>query len=589
MELLLWGFCLGVLVVYLLPYFTKGEDNTLYYWDIFTFIPFSYLPLIRENKIFARNSDIVDQICGGMRRSGLRSEFDLFLWLLKSLGFYRAIVAQRVILTAVAFGGMYLLLTKPVFDDYGDPVLILATCLCFAMLPFHISGMAMCAGIPLLAWAFLDIRCGDAGWSDWLVVALTPFYSSLFLSGVFVLFSCGIIFIYDSLVHGPNTVFLLAMLVHAATHVLCNHRLFTEVLFNREYVPARQRYSLARLVEAIHPGAWSWLQGVRDDIFFGSVFAFTYVKPAILIATGVALAAEAFVFGESPDPIFSGLVALCLAVPVAANYVWINPRGRALFDPFFRCVPIDPSRFYTLYPAAWYVVFALSLDVIRHVAPPFGWYAALSIIVLQCVRVFFKNETRRKDYGLTFRSYFAEELYADVRRHIGRPTNTYRTLSIGLDAAIAAYNGLRTVDGNLETCETAYVEKFYRMTKPETNRSHWSRMMSANAYNCMVYASELDFFRGMLPTVYRAGNGKTVELLALDYRMLYEMGCQYILSSVRINSTNNPGLRFESKFTHPEAAWDVYLYVVDPEEYDASLSARTLAANSANPITEPIS
>jgi hypothetical protein len=65
-------------------------------------------------------------------------------------------------------------------------------------------------------------------------------------------------------------------------------------------------------------------------------------------------------------------------------------------------------------------------------------------------------------------------------------------------------------------------------------------------------------------TLMLAGNQTKLRQLDYDWTSFVELGGQYVLSAVEIDTLDNPRLALERKFQSSSSAWDVYLYRVIP-------------------------
>jgi hypothetical protein len=99
-------------------------------------------------------------------------------------------------MSVVAFVGMYLLLKKTTGHIAKSNVIIVSVSLLYCLLPFWSFTMSV-AGLPIVFFAFLNLRSNNFRWYNWVIICLFPFYSSLVLSGFFLGVILGVIFLLD--------------------------------------------------------------------------------------------------------------------------------------------------------------------------------------------------------------------------------------------------------------------------------------------------------------------------------------------------------------------------------------------------------
>ena len=93
---------------------------------------------------------------------------------------------------------MYFLLVGHFLGENMKP-LASGVSLAFAVLPYYAPVELSVAAQPLALSAFLSIRRENGHWKDWLFLALTPFYSSLYYAFFWFILSMGLIWTYDLL------------------------------------------------------------------------------------------------------------------------------------------------------------------------------------------------------------------------------------------------------------------------------------------------------------------------------------------------------------------------------------------------------
>ncbi len=130
----------------------------------------------------------------------------------------------------------------------------------------------------------------------------------------------------------------------------------------------------------------------------------------------------------------------------------------------------------------------------------------------------------------TYKGYYQEELFAAMGDSIGRPKSGYRMAAVGLHPAVLQYNGFYTIDGYLTSYPLEYKHRFRKIIEKELMKDNDIRMFFDQwGSRCYLWSAEL-------------WQGKTeIDSLELNTAQMKEMGCSYIVSSVRIKN-NMPGM-----------------------------------------------
>ncbi len=67
-------------------------------------------------------------------------------------------------------------------------------------------------------------------------------------------------------------------------------------------------------------------------------------------------------------------------------------------------------------------------------------------------------------YEPSFDRFFAQDLFTQIDRYIGRPKQSYRVVSLGMYASISKLNGfLYSLDGYLNNYSLAYKQEFRKI------------------------------------------------------------------------------------------------------------------------------
>jgi hypothetical protein len=157
--------------------------------------------------------------------------------------------------------------------------------------------------------------------------------------------------------------------------------------------------------------------------------------------------------------------------------------------------------------------------------------------------------------SFSFRSYFAEDLFAKIKRII--PSDAlHRVGCIGFEPSIAVYNGLYTIDGYITSYPLEYKHQFYKIIEKTLATDKGNRELF------LGWGSKCYLFDGGESSLYFRSNAK-VRKLNLDMEAYYAMGGRYLISAHKIEASQLKNLVFMQEFRDKNTFWTMYLYRVD--------------------------
>ncbi|MHA1863019.1 MAG: DUF6044 family protein, partial [Candidatus Thorarchaeota archaeon] len=145
-------------------------------------------------------------------------------------------------------------------------------------------------------------------------------------------------------------------------------------------------------------------------------------------------------------------------------------------------------RFYRLFPLLWYILFALALSVIKKGPSfrniPINQLLVLALVFMQLSIVLPYNwavisrNYGSQDQNLTYREFYAEDVFTQIADDIGIPQEDYRIINIGIHPAVAQHSGFHTLDGYLNNYPLEYKLQFrniigYELAKDEGLTSYF--------------------------------------------------------------------------------------------------------------------
>lgn len=258
------------------------------------------------------------------------------------------------------------------------------------------------------------------------------------------------------------------------------------------------------------------------------------------------------------------LLIVCVFISLWYGF-WSSVLWIPLKEQFSILKTIQLSRVDWLHPLFWYIIFALSLEIISKKlyfrGIEYGKIIALALILLQLV-VLLPNSwegsaAQATNYQqIPYREFYAEDLFKQIKTDIGLPQDSYRIINIGFDPAVSQYNGFYTLDGYFNNYPLAYKHRFrniigYELAKNTEIRDYFDNWGS----RCYIFTAELglDFY-------CTKGRGLSLNNLELNTTAMYEMNVSYVFSAVNITNNAANNLQFIKLYQYPDSAWDIYLY-----------------------------
>lgn len=542
-----------LLAIYVSPLFILGEDAHIRVHDNLDSNIAWYKVLVQSGEWFGDVNASIKQVIGGLPRNAYGTEFSGIVLLHALFPSMIAYALSQTITRVIAFIGMYMLLkshfvTKP--EHWPIRVFV---ALAFSLTPFWPSGMLSTLGMPLALWAFLNIRARRSGWVEWVALGLLPLYSSLVLGFFFFLTAIGLVWLRDVIVRRDwNPVFLGSIAFMTGMFLLVEYRLVYSLVLNDEPT-SRNEFLSSRL------NLWRSVKLTFTNFILGHNHVATVHALVILPVTLIVfyLVAARKNRGRT-ESLFLSLLGINLALSAWYAF-WFNKAWQPLKEQFSLLNTFNFARFHFLRPLVIYLSFALACLILWKVGP-IGRRIAMAALALQIVVLFFSNEevVYRQVNAPSFRQFYAERQFADIRDAIGLPPDTYRVASIGLHPAIPQYNGFYTLDTYNNFYPLAYKHRFRRIIAKELAKNAQLRTyFDTWGGRCYIFVNELG-----KKYDFRKDSHKQIRHLQLDTETFKAMGGRYIFSSVQISNADRNRLKPFGVFDDEESAWRIYVYEV---------------------------
>ncbi|MCI9338132.1 MAG: hypothetical protein HFH93_11450 [Lachnospiraceae bacterium] len=566
----LWWVGGALFVIVMVPHMLLGEGSVFTVHDQLDESMMNYVLTARHP-----GASVILEMLGGINASGLQPAAVLFVPLYRFLPAFWAFMASYAIVFLSGFLGMYLAVKKLT----ASSILAVVSGGFFCMLPVYpIYGLSQ-MGLPLLLYAYLCLREGKRVKT---ALALTVFFgltSHLVCTGYGALGFWGLGILWRLFRKRKAGYCMAGFGVLLATYLVTNYRLFLELLLGQgNYISHR---------EELVNGEMPFWETVWDVFQNSAQHAPSYHRGMILpIVLGLLvfgclyhrLCAEA---REDYQRALIGMAALagiavfygiCKSKPVVD---WKNSISGSL--RYFQA-----ERLYWFYPAGWYLELALVCSVWRRQLCAAGRIhgpAALSrillpVLALAAVGIPHADTVLRNSYfymnmsqyingpGVTgyisWKSFYAEELMAQLEEAIGLEPASYRVAHLGISPAPALMHGFYTVDGYSNNYPLEYKHRFRQVIGAELDK---------NA-ECAVYfdtwGSRCYLFNALTGNYWmlKKGSGIQYEGLLFDMEALRELGCRYLFSGGEISDAKRLGLTFMGYYETEDSYWGIWLYAL---------------------------
>lgn len=603
-----WGSIFG-LVLYLIPLIIYGDKLQFLAFDNLDSNVVWFKVLAESGHIFSSNDTIIPNIMHGLPRLLFGSEFDVLLWLYYFFTPIHAYIINEILMHSVAFISMYIFLDKYLFkEDHNEnkSIYTYGGALFFALSPFWPSAGLSLPLMPLLTLVMLRFEQRENNWQDWLFVFLFPLYTHFILIYFFYLLLAAIYFISKSIkTRTFNVNFFLALLFITIIFLLKDYRLVLAMFFEHDFISNRSEYfSLVdkSFLEAYRNSLLQFLDGVphakgihlawllpaslftvllalhkdtlssRNSLIFLSLFILSYFLGTwdVLLKQIYTLPLIAFLM------IFliirqkrSLLAALILAQVFIAFWYGFSfyKSWNTVFEFFPALKMFNFSRFFFISQILWALIAAVMIkNLIEKVK--FTPVLLILFIILQ-FNTAVQNalfSTKQGLYYMPFDKYYAHAQFQKIKEFINRPQESYYLVSLGIEPAVAQYNGFYTLDGYMVNYPLTYKHNFRKIINRYLDKEAFHKDLfdgwgsKAYLFNDGVrYAYYNEHFLKSLRT-------QTYKNIDINTSQISQMGGEYLISAKPIQDAVLLDLYFLKTFFDANSLWSVSLYKIGNDE-----------------------
>lgn len=588
-----FGGLLLLLGIYLIPRIILGKDSFVVINDgLDSEILWRYL--LAEHRAVFQADAVIEQIMNGLPRAYLISGFNFTVWLFMLFDPFFAYIINQIVVHLVAFSGMFLLLHEHYFKDKKKILPIFICSLCFAFIPFQsIYGLSI-AGQPLLLWVFLRIRKNRARFFDYLIVCSFPFFSNFILAGVYIVTAL-FVFLFIDLFRTKrlNRKMLVWILILAAIYLITEYNLIYNYIANSDFQSHRAERSVYH-TEIPNRECYGFDRALflaLRNFFVGGSYPQSLHTPIIVLVfiTAVIILIRIYRGGMIPDLIwlFMGLILINFLISLIWSFFyWEGMIPVKLKFPILAAYNLQ--RFNWLFPFFWYFLLGITLHLIFHNC---GRIFRITAILMICIQFLFIwtnafgmrymakfNELRfnselilnrllGKDNGIiTWNQFISEDLFTQIREHIGKNPGDYRVVSLGIHPSVSQFNGFYTLDSYQNNYPLAYKHQFRKIISKELEKnSYWQRVYDFWGNRCYLFADELKKRESTTSAwkIYfetRKDEENIIRNLEIDATALQGMGGEYIFSAYQIDNARDNRLVLDGVFDTESSPWKIYLY-----------------------------
>ena len=576
-EVPLWWTGILLLTVTFIPYLILGEGSV---FPVHDQLDETLLTYVLHAKHFPVGGDTVfPELLGGINASGMQPSAVLFILLYRFLPVFTAFVLQYLIVSAAGFFGMY----GSVREITGSSILAVAAAGCFCLLPIQpVYGLSV-LGVPMLLYCFLCLYQRKHVAGSFVGILFFGLTTHLVLIGYVVLGFWLLAVLWMLVKKRHNRWIYVGFLWLGGIYAGVNYRLFAELLLGKgDYVSHREELvnhaasfweAVKRLFSDSGQHAPSLHRGLILPVLVILILGLVWRKKLGQAGRQRLLAAW---LGMAVLGGIALLYGACLS-PAAVDF-------RNSCSGFLRYFQLE--RFYWLYPAGWYLEFALCYSIwwnygacvpdpikgSRAERHPVKRHPALKLLVLVCLLLptmqkikmesnFYLNVNQINNGSgitgyITWEGFYAEELMAQLEEAIGRDMSTYRVAHLGMNPAPALMHGFYTADGYSNNYPLEYKHLFRRVIEKELVKNEQTRLYFDE------WGSRCYLFNGATGNAYMLGRAANIkyEGLEFDLAALRELGCEYIFSAGEILDSGEMGLSFMGYYETDTSFWGVWLY-----------------------------
>lgn len=549
-----YALLIGVVVIlfFLTPYFLFGENSYILILDNLD-SAISRIKIIFDNDALF-DEDKVLPVMYGMPRSSFPSAYNVHMLFFMLFPCFWAYVFNTVAIKITAYIGLFLLLDNYLLEGRNKKIVALLVSLAFAFIPFYTDYGLSSAGIPLLVYAFLNLKNNKKIVQSYILIIYFALYSSLVLSGLFVCFYLFAYLVYLLIIKAKQIMhYVIGFAVLCIIYLVLNWDLFFSFFISSDYVSHRTEFTHETSFVSVVLASLKVI--TQSQYHAGSFWALPIV---VLFPLSLLLKR-----GEQSFIILITWLTIIVGIFVGKSLPVLFPNI-AIFHEF------QFDRFYFLYPAVCYIMLAIAVDAICQ-KRWMGWkvlsYCIISILAFLtikddkeirsfCDRAVFHKTIQEP----TYRQFFDEGLFDQIAQDLNiKNKSEIKVVALGFHPAILEYNGYHALDAYKANYRLEYKHQFRKVIAGELEKSEdLKKYFDTWGSRCYVFSSELgrNFLCSKMDDIH-------VNQLDINVDELKYLGCNYIFSAVTIDNYESLGLLYKGSYTTNSSYWNINVYQLD--------------------------
>ena len=564
---------ISALALYFLPYILQWDNSYITVHDNLDSDVVWYKTIAESGHLYSISNQVkLNNIMNGIPHNSLPSGYTFVSLLFLVFAPFTAFIINFFITHIVAFIGMYLLLSTFIFRKKEDSFISTGISLAFALLPFYGThpGIAI-SGIPLLLWCFIHLKQKNGAWYHFVIIAIFAFYSSLIYTGIFILFFLYLYIVRHWIINKKILLQYLIGLSILTIGLFVSEIQVVSQVFDHSFEPHRLEFATKgiSIIGALKESLIMFVKGqyhAPSSHIFIAFFSFIVLLFSIKKKSVTELKNQKNIF-----------IIFAIIICISLFYgIWQFKGFIALQQKISLLKIIQWHRFYWLLPVFWYVLFALIIRSILEYSDKFRKLLN-GIVILQILIVLATNkEVMANYYNIilpklpefsipkpafaqpTFAQYYDQKLFAEIRDSIGKPQQSYRVASLGINPEIAIYNGFYCLDSYQRNYSLAYKHEFKKIIHKEILKDSILYDYFQNwGSRCYIFSHELG-------TNYKFSKHSEIMIHDFDLNVdaFKKMGGEFLFSAVEIELKPNSGLTLFGEFERENSYWKIWVYEV---------------------------
>jgi Protein of unknown function (DUF6044) len=441
-----------------------------------------------------------------------------------SLDYFWGFVFNEFFYRILAFLGMYFLLSKYILRNKLSHFQIALISLAFITLPFWPQGNLSIAGIPLLIYAFLNLYHKEKVLLSYLVFLLFPFYSNLFLSGIFLILIMFFVLIYLSFKKKMNLYLAAAYISFLLCYAFSHYPVFlNEFIFQIPTNRSDQVLTGFNFWDTINLMGYNFFKSYK---LAPSLHAFLILPSSLIITFLIFLKKR-----KLPKAITILWISVFL-LPILYGLFYWNPLLN-IYNKFQFGFRYD--RLYVLSPVLWFFLWSICL----------GWlselfqnrtikYVIMLILIMQLGLNYYSYTYRAFSKNPSYQEFMAGAQFDEIRNNLPEKDNNFRIGCIGFYPAVANFNGFKTVGSFSAYYPLEFKNRFRKIIEKELEQNSELSTYFENK------GSALFLFDNEIGTHYSDQEylKQNLEKITCDLDMveLKKFGVKYLFSTVEIEN-----------------------------------------------------